>query len=762
MDTQDYRKLFQEAPVACLVTDGEGRIHEANEEAARLLGVPCQALAGSFFARFMAVGDHRAIRRTAERLMRPDGEQREKWVAILQPRGRAPFPAMITVAPSAGAAGPRLCWLMCDIATCTKAPAVPYTLPGQPEIPVQLQRIAAQAQAAALSTEIFQHKRTAEALRQAQQLTQEIIDGAAIGIIAYDTELRYVLWNRFMEELTGMPAERVLGRSAPELFHDIRKFGLDRLLQRALQGEVVSAPDVHFEIAQTGRKHWVSVRYAPQRDCDGAIVGVIAMVSDVTARKKAEMALHNSLQRYRSLTDMVPVGIFLTDAHGAGKYVNELACRIIGMTPKEVMEGGWKERIHPDDRERVLAAWQQALDKAEVLESEHRFLRPDGTITWVLVRVVPELQDDGSIRGFLGTITDITEHKRNEEALRQSEQRYRYLVEHARDIIFETDAHGNFTYVNGDVVRHILGYEADEVTGMNCLALVRPDFRDTVAQFYRTQFLERIENTYLEFPALAKNGRQVWFGQHAQMVMEGDWLVGFRAICRDITEQKQAETELQKTSDRLRRLAAHLESVREEENRRIAAEVHDSLGGNLNMIKLGLASYIEKLTTDDPARERLDSVLALCDDAIHIARGITASLRPRMLDTLGLAATIRWYAGEFTRMTGLRCEVRVPEYIRLAPERTTAVFRIIQEALTNVARHAAATVVAIDVVKSQTHLAVTIADDGRGIGSADVDKQDSYGILSMNERSQYLGGHLVIKGTPGQGTTVALRVPFEN
>jgi PAS domain S-box-containing protein len=762
MDTQEYRKLFQEAPVACLVTDDEGRIHEANEEAARLLGVPCQALAGSFFASFMALGEHRAVRRTAERLMRPDGEQRAKWVTILQPRGRAPFPAMVTVAPSASATGPRLCWLMCDIAICTKAPAVPSTLPDQPEIPVQLQRIAAQAQATALGTAIARHQRTAEALRQAQQFTREIIDGVAMGIIVYDNELRYVLWNRFMEELTGMPAERVIGRCAPELFNDIRNLGPDRLLQRALKGEVFSTPDVQFEIPQTGRKRWVSVRYAPQRDCDGVIVGVIAMVSDVTARRNAEMALRNSLQRYRSLKDMVPVGIFLTDARGVGQFANEFACRIVGMTPEEVMAGGWTQRLHPDDRERVLAAWQQARDKVEVLESEHRFVHPDGTVTWALVRAVPELGDDGELRGFLGTITDITEHKRSEEALRQSEQRYRHLVEHARDIIFETDARGNFTYVNGDVVRQILGYEADEVTGMNCLALVRPDFRDAVAQFYHTQFLERIENTYLEFPALAKNGRQIWFGQHAQMVMEADRLVGFRAICRDITEQKQAETELQKTSDRLRRLAAHLESVREEENRKIAAEVHDSLGGNLNMIKLGLASYIETLTTDDPVRERLDSVLALCEDAIRIARGITASLRPRMLDTLGLVATIRWYAGEFMRMTGLRCAVRAPEYIRLAPERTTAVFRIIQEALTNVARHAAATAVVIDVVKSQTHLAVTIADDGRGIGSADSDKQNSYGILSMNERSQYLGGHLEIEGTPGHGTVVKLRVPFEN
>src|SRR5574340_764541 len=481
-----------------------------------------------------------------------------------------------------------------------------------------------------------------------------------------------------------------------------------------------------------------------------------------TAGKDADETLRDSERRHRTLVATVPVGIFRTDAGGKCLYANRRACEIVGLALEQPPLDEWQARLHPDDRPRVLAEWDRTLREDAVFQSEHRFVRPDGTIVWVYAQALPERGDHGHIAGFVGTLTDITARKRAEEALRLSEVGYRHLVENASDIIFECDPAGYFKYVNGEVVRRILGYAEEEVIGLHCLALVRPDYRAEAEAVFRKQFDERISDTYIEFPALAKDGHEVWVGQHTQLVTDGDWVLRFQAICREITERKRAELELHHTSARLRALTAHLESVREEESRRLAAEVHDSLGAHLTMMKLGLGALLEKTEPGSPGHGKLESLLGLTEESIRITRRVTASLRPPMLDTLGLVATIRWYAGEFALNTGIRCTLKLPPYIRLAAERSTALFRIFQEALTNVARHSGASEVTILAGKSRTRVVLVIVDNGRGIERGDLDKRDSHGVLGMRERCQYLGGRLRIAGSPASGTRLTLRVPFEN
>lgn len=242
---------------------------------------------------------------------------------------------------------------------------------------------------------------------------------------------------------------------------------------------------------------------------------------------------------------------------------------------------------------------------------------------------------------------------------------------------------------------------------------------------------------------------------------ESGKLLGAVNVLVDISDRKRTEEERQQKEEALRRLSAHLESVREEQSAKIAREVHDELGGTLTMLKLGLAALLEKTPENEPLRQRLESLLSLADTAVKTVKRISSALRPVLLDTLGLAATIRRHAEEFSRLTGIRTELHLPEYIRLSPERSTAVFRIVQEALSNVARHAKATEVAVRARKAKGELLVEIADNGRGIVAADLAKTNSFGILGMRERSQYLGGNLGIQGPPDQGTTLALRLPLE-
>lgn len=231
----------------------------------------------------------------------------------------------------------------------------------------------------------------------------------------------------------------------------------------------------------------------------------------------------------------------------------------------------------------------------------------------------------------------------------------------------------------------------------------------------------------------------------------------------EVTERRRTEETLRENALDLRRLAAHLESVREEESARIAREIHDELGANLTMLKLGLASLLEQPTAGpsrSPRRDALESLLQLAQSSIDIGKRISSSLRPRMLDTLGLVETIRWHVAAFSRHTGIACTVHLPEYIRISPGRSTAVYRVVQEALTNIARHAKASRVVLRAQKSRGELLLEIDDDGRGVAEADLLKDTSYGILGMRERSQFLGGEFWIKGEPGRGTHIGLRLPL--
>ena len=231
----------------------------------------------------------------------------------------------------------------------------------------------------------------------------------------------------------------------------------------------------------------------------------------------------------------------------------------------------------------------------------------------------------------------------------------------------------------------------------------------------------------------------------------------------EVTERRRVEATLRENALDLRRLAAHLESVREEESARIAREIHDELGANLTMLKLGLASLLEQPADGLPRPPRPDalaSLLQLAQSSIDIGKRISSSLRPRMLDTLGLVETIRWHVAAFSRHTGIACTVHLPEYIRISPGRSTAVYRVVQEALTNIARHAKASRVVLRAQKNRGELLLEIDDDGRGVVDADLLKDTSYGILGMRERSQFLGGEFWIRGEPGRGTHIGLRLPL--
>jgi signal transduction histidine kinase len=234
-------------------------------------------------------------------------------------------------------------------------------------------------------------------------------------------------------------------------------------------------------------------------------------------------------------------------------------------------------------------------------------------------------------------------------------------------------------------------------------------------------------------------------------------------LTREIAERKQAEAQLRDSEERLRALTARLQSVREEERTTISREIHDELGQALTGLKMDLTWLSERIKVDSkPVAAKLKNMFELIDDTIRSVRRIASGLRPEILDEAeGLATAIGWQAKDFQARTGIRCKISLPSDIpALDQERTTATFRIFQELLTNVARHAEATRVDIAMKIDSRSLQLEVKDNGKGIGEAALRGPKSLGLLGMRERAALFGGDVRIAGAPGEGTKVTVSIPL--
>ena len=355
------------------------------------------------------------------------------------------------------------------------------------------------------------------------------------------------------------------------------------------------------------------------------------------------------------------------------------------------------------------------------------------------------------------SVIDITELKQAEEALRQSEERHRIIIQTAMDGFWMVDLGGRLLEVNETYCR-MSGYSYQELLAMNVADLDANETKKEIAAHIkqiRSQGETRFETRHRR-----KDGSifDVEVSSKYRFVYGG----GFEVFLRDITDRKQSEIALKKSEDRLRALSAHIQSVREEERVNIAREIHDDLGQLLTGLKMDL-SWILRHTNPNQSelKEKAQAMGQLIDQTVQTVRRISTELRPRILDDFGLVAALEWQAEEFTKKTGITCGFGTTGgELDLKPDLSIAVFRIFQEALTNVARHSRATKVEASLKKDAKGLVLKIMDNGKGISEEGILQSNSFGLVGMRERALILGGTVTIKGRKEKGTTIILRLPI--
>jgi PAS domain S-box-containing protein len=348
------------------------------------------------------------------------------------------------------------------------------------------------------------------------------------------------------------------------------------------------------------------------------------------------------------------------------------------------------------------------------------------------------------------------------------EWRYRLLFEHNLAGVYRTTLEGRILDCNESLAA-MLGYASRE----EVMALRAQDLYLKTTD--REAFLRRLRKTGVltnsELCLKRKDGTPIYILENVSLVPDASGeLTIIQGTAVDITERKHAEEALLESEqhyrvlvDDLRSLAQHLQTVRDEERARIARELHDELGQALTALGMDLHWLRGRTYRDDKATEaRLASMSHLLSTTIQAVRRICADLRPMALDDLGLTAAIEWHARQFESRTGIRCRVSLPARMPDVPrEQATAVFRILQESLTNVARHAGARQVSVNLKVRADDLVLKVQDDGRGITKRQVHDSRSLGLAGMRERALRWEGQLTITGVAGKGTTVLLRMPLE-
>lgn len=404
---------------------------------------------------------------------------------------------------------------------------------------------------------------------------------------------------------------------------------------------------------------------------------------------------------------------------------------------------------------------------------------------------------------FMGVaFENVTARRHADQALRESDERFRLLLRSVQEYaIFNLDPLGNVVTWNNAAER-LKGYRPEDILGKHFSAFYPPE---DVASGKPKQMLEEAAQSgqsEVEGWRIRKDGSRFWANAVVIALRNAKGtLQGFAKVTRDVTERHGKEEALAKAKellelrfeqratvlarvneelrteiadrvraeeqsraslDLLRALAARLQNAREEERTSIAREIHDELGQACTAIKMDLALIGHKATKRQTRlRAKVDSAIQLVDGMIVTLRRIASDLRPRTLDDLGLTAALEWQAQEFERRTRIRCRVALPrEPPVLDAERSTAIFRIFQESLTNVARHAHATRVEARLEREASHLIFQVRDNGRGFDPEEAKARKSLGLVGMQERALLLNGELKVEGVPGTGTTMTLRIPL--
>ncbi|MDD4870764.1 MAG: PAS domain S-box protein [Kiritimatiellae bacterium] len=489
------------------------------------------------------------------------------------------------------------------------------------------------------------------------------------------------------------------------------------------------------------------------------LVELCAMKQQMTRLQKVESDLKDSEERLRILFEFAPDGYFLSDLRGRFIDGNKAAEKIVGYKRSELIGRSFLKIKLLSASDILKAATAVAKNAAGKPFGPEEFVlnHKDGTQVPVEVMTLPVRIKDQSI--MLGIARDIGERKRIEKELQESEKRYRTIFEHASDGIVIMQVGGESLIVNESFAR-MHGYNSpQEMKNIRLQDLDTPETSQLAPE--RLRRLMAGETMDFEVEHYRKDGHSFPLHVSCKVIELGgkQYYLGFH---RDITERKKAENALHESKEQLRALSLRLAEIQENERRALSRELHDQVGQTLSVLGINLSDMRNRLSKDDEKTSMFDDIIEQIEELTEHVHDMTLELRPTILDDYGLLSALRWYCERLSKRIGLPIRVKGKGIdSRLDLETESALFRVAQEALTNMAKHARARHGTVTLEETHSKVRLVISDDGRGFDADTVHRQNKksgWGLMIMQERISALGGFLKIESNLGKGTRVIAEV----
>jgi len=502
------------------------------------------------------------------------------------------------------------------------------------------------------------------------------------------------------------------------------------------------------------------VRSAPVRNAGGVIREWISAAVDVTERKGMEAALRASEAQLRETQAVAGLGSWEFDLVTNRITWSDEVYRLLEIAPAD-FEGTYDAflgAIHPDDRAMVDRAYRASLRDKTPYSIVHRVRMADGRVKFIHERCETHYDRQGTAVRSVGTVLDVSDIKRAEAALEANAQRLRVALGSMEVAVFQQDLALRYTWM-GQPQR---GYTPEAVVGHTDGELLPADAARRITEIKRRVLAtgQRVRDTV----RVTEEGATSVYDLTLEPLRDtGGAIIGLTGASLDITDRVQVQVKLEESQRDLRALAAHADAVREEERAALARNVHDDFGQVLTALKMDLRDVRRRAKRGEPvAPERLDAIDQLVDNLIRTARQVASDLRPPILENLGLRESVEIQAAEFFQRTGIRCDVRgAPIEFRVDDHTELLLYRVVQESLTNVMRHAAATAVVIAIRVAGSQLVLAVEDNGRGL-AAEPPVGKRFGIFGMRERTLALGGQFTMRSSDRGGTVVEVAVPLHH
>ena len=483
---------------------------------------------------------------------------------------------------------------------------------------------------------------------------------------------------------------------------------------------------------------------------DGRFAGVQGTVRDITQQERLERELRESQERYRFLVENAPDVVFSTDDAGNFTFMSEAMERVSGWKPEEVVGGHFSRVVDEASIPIAGASWRALVeDPATEQVSILKLRGPDGKLTPVEVSAIGMVDADGGFAGIHGSTRDISERDRLERELRESEERYRYLVASSPDLVWLTDAAGTLTFIS-DAARSMLGYEPTELMGRPYAEIFAPSARRDATIRFRWLARHPAAVHRMRLPFRHADGHDVLVEINGTGMTDDGAFIGAHGAARDVSERDRLERDL-------RRQAGELAAG--EERAHLARELHDSVTQALFSMTL-VSRSVEMLLDRDPAaaRTQMGQLRDLQREALAEMRALIFELRPGNLEQDGLSRALRTHTAALQGRIGLPIVVESTLDERLPLPIEEVLYRISQEALHNVVKHAGARQVRLELGRIASGVRLRVSDDGKGFDPARV-PDGHLGLAGMRARADKIGARFSVRSVPGEGTTVEVVVP---